>query len=230
MRNRFAKQDAGRAIFGWSHPGCRLIMSCNMTEPVLPATHQLPSPDRNLHSSPGLIEVKLRELHQLFNSMDPSPFNEKDLDHDAEEFIVSWALEHSAQARLKLVVHLTQLPDTNAHLTVENAVHHYFSYRADLNWREFKQLMLEGRHSLIIGLAFMAVCVSLAELLEQMGGSPWLRIFRESLTVGGWVAMWRPLEIYLYRWWPLRRRGQVYRKLSKMEVEVRQSPSPDFSI
>ena len=37
----------------------------------------------------GLIEVKLTELNQLFNSMDPSPFHERDLDHDAEEFIVS---------------------------------------------------------------------------------------------------------------------------------------------
>jgi hypothetical protein len=38
----------------------------------------------------GLIELKLSGLNQLFNSMDPSPFHERDLDHDAEEFIVSW--------------------------------------------------------------------------------------------------------------------------------------------
>ena len=37
------------------------------------------------------IKLKLRDMSQLFNSMDPSPFIEKDLDDDAEEFIVSWA-------------------------------------------------------------------------------------------------------------------------------------------
>lgn len=39
------------------------------------------------------ISLRLRELNQLFNSMDPSPFNDRDLDHDAEEFIVSSARE-----------------------------------------------------------------------------------------------------------------------------------------
>lgn len=36
------------------------------------------------------ISVKLRDINQLFNSMDPSPFIEKDLDDKAEEFIVGW--------------------------------------------------------------------------------------------------------------------------------------------
>jgi len=27
---------------------------------------------------------------------------------------------------------------------------------------------------------------------------------RESLLVGGAVAPWRPLEIFLYDWWPIR--------------------------
>ncbi len=58
----------------------------------------------------GLIELKLTELNQLFNSMDPSPFHERDLDHDAEEFIVSWAAEHPRQHDLKLVVHLASPP------------------------------------------------------------------------------------------------------------------------
>jgi hypothetical protein len=40
-----------------------------------------------------IIEVRVAELSQLFNSMDPSPFHDKDLDDDAEEFIVSWAKE-----------------------------------------------------------------------------------------------------------------------------------------
>jgi len=43
---------------------------------------------------------------------------------------------------------------------------------------------------------------------------------RQGLTIIGWVAMWRPLEIYLYRWWPVRRLERVYRNLSQMQVEV----------
>jgi hypothetical protein len=59
-----------------------------------------------------------------------------------------------------------------------------------------------------------------------LGNRPetWATISRESLTIGGWVAMWRPMEIYLYDWWPLRRRTLVYRKLSRMPVEIVQRP------
>ena len=34
---------------------------------------------------PDIIRLKLRDMKQLFNSMDPSPFIEKDLDDDAED-------------------------------------------------------------------------------------------------------------------------------------------------
>src|SRR4051812_36598729 len=43
----------------------------------------------NTGHHPVRMNLKLRELAQLFNSMDPSPFLDRDLDHDAEEFIVA---------------------------------------------------------------------------------------------------------------------------------------------
>jgi hypothetical protein len=45
--------------------------------------------------------------------------------------------------------------------------------------------------------------------------------------------MWRPMEIYLYDWWPLRNRGRTYARLSQMPVEVihrpHTSPEPSAS-
>jgi hypothetical protein len=43
------------------------------------------------------------------------------------------------------------------------------------------------------------------------------------MLIAGWVAMWRPLQIFLYDWWPLRRRNRVFGKLSAMPVLVRAS-------
>lgn len=56
------------------------------------------------------IEVFVDRVEQLFNSMDPSPFHEKDLDHDAEEFIISWAQEFPRKDPISLVVHVKELP------------------------------------------------------------------------------------------------------------------------
>jgi len=173
---------------------------------------------------PGVhhIELNLHDIEQLFNTMDPSPFHEKDLDDDAAEFILSWAQEFHRPEPVDLIVHLEKLPEGhNVQRLVEDAVHHYFAYRARLNELEFKRLMKQGRMSLLVGLSFLAVCFLVIELLGSKTISAFPAFFKEGLTIAGWVAMWRPLEIYLYEWWPLRRRGQILDKLSRMAVAVR---------
>jgi hypothetical protein len=174
-------------------------------------------------SLPGThhIELNLRDMDQLFNTMDPSPFQEKDLDHDAEEFIFSWAQEFPPDEPCDLVIYLERLPEKHddARLMTE-AIHNYFNYRARLNRMEFKRLMKQGRMSLLVGLSFLLICLITIELLVLKRSGAWPRILSESLTIAGWVAMWRPMEIYLYEWWPLRRKGQILDKLSRMPIQV----------
>jgi hypothetical protein len=172
------------------------------------------------------IEIFVGRIEQLFNSMDPSPFHEKDLDHDAEEFIVSWAQEYHRRDPLVLRVHLNQGPaDADTQRMVEAAVHNYFSYRRKLNRLEFKRLLKQARTSLVIGVLFLAACLLLSELLAQREHGTLLALMRASLTIAGWVAMWRPMQIFLYDWWPLLRVGHTYEKLSRMPVELRRPAS-----
>ena len=172
------------------------------------------------------IEVNLEDLEQFFNTMDPSPFHKKDLDHDLEEFIVSWATEYPLHEPLRLVVYLqNRPPGTDAQSVIERAVHNYFAYRTGLNQREFKQLLREGRISLLIGLLFLTVCLSGGQMASRLD-IPGANIVETSLTIAGWVAMWHPMDVFLYGWWPLRRAGKVYRKLSAIPVEVRYSAVP----
>ena len=172
--------------------------------------------------TPHRIELNLREAGQLFNTMDPAPFPEKDLDSDAEEFILSWVQEFPLDEPVVLVVHLNELPaDQNPQTDIEQGVHHYFAYRARLNRMEFGQLLKDGRQSLIIGVLFLATCLMAGHAIGGDESGTFRSIARESLTIAGWVAMWRPMQIYLYDWWPLRRRGKLYLKLSRMKVEVR---------
>jgi hypothetical protein len=164
------------------------------------------------------IELRLRELAQLFNSMDPSPFVDRDIDPDAEEFIVSWARELPAERGLELVVHLATVPPADRAAGVEDAVQRYFASRAEIKRRDFRQLMRRGRVSLTVGLLFLAGSLLLANEIGRTSTTD--NIVRTSLTIGGWVAMWRPLEIYLYDWWPLREEQRLMERLARMPVRL----------
>ena len=169
-----------------------------------------------------VIEVRLVELKQLFNSMDPSPFQEKDLDPDAEEFIVGWAREAPRNAPLALVVHLDRVPGPEAEaFRLRDALKGYFEERAEVTRRRLRHVLRVGRISLAIGLLFVAACVGAGDLLaERFKGQRIGGILQESLLICGWVAMWRPLEIFLYDWWPIRAEIRLFQRLADMPVRV----------
>lgn len=96
----------------------------------------------------------------------------------------------------------------------------YFSYRAKLSRLELKRLLKQGRTSLVIGLLFLGLCLVVSDLLAQKEHGTLFTLARESLTIAGWVAMWRPMEIFLYDWWPLLNTGRWYEKLSAVPVET----------
>jgi hypothetical protein len=170
--------------------------------------------------SPGLIELRLNHVGQLFNTMDPSPFHERDLDHDAEEFILGWAREHRAQSResFRLRVVLQQPADPVVTALVEQSIRHYFAYRATVSRRELQELLREGRVALAIGLVFLAAMLALRAWLPAEPG--WLDWLREGLTISGWVGLWKPIDIHLYRWWPLRAQARLQDQVARCPVEV----------
>ena len=167
------------------------------------------------------LEVRVREIDQLFNSMDPTPFLNKDLDREAEAFIETWALGLPPGSRLHLTIHLEHLPvEGDPSVLMTDAIHNYFDYKADLVRGDLRQLLKQGRVSLLIGMGFVTVCLIAADAIAHMGTSTAVTITRESLTIVGWVAMWRPLQTFLYDWWPLARRIRICKTLSKAKVRV----------
>ena len=87
------------------------------------------------------------------------------------------------------------------------------------------------RKSLVIGLTFLFTCIVLRELAFSSEKDTFHKIVAEGLLISGWVAMWKPLEVFLYDWWPLKRNCSLYDKLSRLPVEIRprQDGSPTHS-
>lgn len=176
----------------------------------------------NKKSSPEQhLQLRVRELGQLFNSMDPTPFLNKDLDRDAEAFIETWAEQFKSNCQLRITIHLEHLPaEVDPSAIMVEAIHNYFDHKAGLVRGELKLLLWEGRISLLIGIAFVSLCLILADVIRQLDAGAVVNIARESLVIGGWVAMWRPMQIFLYDWWPLLRSIRVYKTISHAHVRV----------
>ena len=172
------------------------------------------------------IQVRIRELRQLFNSIDPSPFRERDLDPDCEEFIVSWAREMPPDRALTVDVHVEreQMPPGDLVADVSSAVRSHFAREASLQDLRRRRIVREGRLSLAIGVVLLVLCQGTAALLPSaMLGTPG-DILRESLIIGGWVVMWHPLEVLLYGIWPVVRERRLLERLAAAEVRVTTHP------
>ncbi len=146
-----------------------------------------------LSSAPNAIQIRVDEVSQLFNTLDPFPFRERDLDKDAEDFIVGWARELPRHHPIQIVIHV---PDAESQKVnagqVTEALNRYFEYRAGVLSLDLKALFRVGRLSLLIGLTVLAGCLLLSRFIVRIFGDGEVgRYLTEGLVILGWVANWK---------------------------------------
>ncbi|HYN59169.1 MAG TPA: hypothetical protein VET87_06400 [Rubrivivax sp.] len=175
-----------------------------------------------------MLELYLADTRQLFNSMDPAPFRKRDLDPKAAEYIVDWAREAPKGQPLSLVVHLgQQAKGGDDGPILRDAVHDYFAGRAIATRKGLRQLFRIGRISLLIGLAFMGLMMLAGQAAYSLfSREAYAVLIKESLIISGWVALWRPAEIFLHEWWPILGEARLYDRLAVMPVSLHGANAP----
>jgi hypothetical protein len=168
------------------------------------------------------IEIRVEHAAQLFDTLDPFPFREKSLDASAEKYIVDWARELGRDHPLRIVIHLpVNECGSGRGSQLAGAFENFFKFRAGVVARDLKDLFRIGRRSLSIGISVLALCLVVARSIPSSAqASAFGGFLRESVLILGWVANWRPLEIFLYEWWPLARRRDLYLRLAAARVEL----------
>jgi hypothetical protein len=174
-------------------------------------------------SAEGLIELRIAETAHLFDPLDPFPVPSRDLSKTAEDFIVEWARELPKDAPIRILVHIPAEELKKCDIPgLKTAFANHFRQRARSVSADLHEMFRIGRRSLAIGLAVLALCVlSSQTVLVLMNSSAPAHILSEGLVILGWVANWRPIEIFLYDWWPLVRRRKLYQRLSQSTVETK---------
>lgn len=150
------------------------------------------------------IDIGVSHSRQLFDGRDPAPFRERDLDDDAVEYILAAAQEIPRTQPLAIVVTIAE--ETEPRLAPEaivSAVRAHFRSELVQIQRRLREHIRRGQMILGVGLTVLVVFLTLAELTASFPAGPLREILREGFVITGWVAMWRPLEVLLYDWWPL---------------------------
>jgi hypothetical protein len=176
-----------------------------------------------------VVEISLQTPRQLFNTLDPSPFHERDLDSAAERYIVDSADESAPNKPVHLLIHLPEnmiTPATAEHF--QDSVQRFFTFRAKEAKLHLRRCFREGRIALLVGFMFLLSCLMIRELILPLGDGFFYDFLAEGFLITGWVALWHPLDVFLYQWWPLLSRYRLLNKISQLSVEVTPSSSQTF--
>jgi hypothetical protein len=173
-----------------------------------------------------LIEIQLSSIKQLFNSFDPAPFHEKELDVNAEDYIVNMVDDFPLKTPFRLVIHLPAgISDDERAKEIPPAVRAHFQYKAMEQELKFRARFRHGRWALLIGLVFVTIAMIVRQVVTANLGSDHLitQVIADSLLIVGWAAMWEPVTVLLYELWPILQQKKIYEKISRMEVVIRPS-------
>jgi hypothetical protein len=165
------------------------------------------------------VELRLDRIPRLYNSLDPAPFHEKELEAAADAYIVGSAEDAGGPIRLVIMLPDHELARPEAQ-QVPASIRHHFELRRDSERRLLRSMWWRGRMALLIGVVFLALCL-IARSLLLASSSTAAHIVAEGLLIVGWVAMWGPLDVFLYGWWPIWSRYRLFDRLTRLEVEMR---------
>lgn len=188
------------------------------------------TPRYRLDGGKSCIDVKVRATHQLFDGRDPAPFRERDLDEDAAEYILGAMQDLPRSAEIKIVFWITEPAPTIPDEAIVDAVRSHFAYEVDRLNRRIREHIRRGQLALLLGVAILIVFLTMAELTLLLSAGHVRQILREGLVIIGWVALWRPLDVLLYEWWPLLRQRRRCTRAQSAEIRIEHTAADEHVI
>lgn len=163
------------------------------------------------------IQVRVPSVEHIFNPMDPTPLEERTLNSEVADWIEEWAEDLDRDQPLTIELHVADGRLLGREAAITAGLHNHFEYREWQLDRQLSKLWREGRISLVIGVLAL---VGFTAASRAIGSSKdaFVEILHNGLSVLGWVSMWKPLSIFLYDWWPIRRERRACQRLAEAVV------------
>lgn len=166
------------------------------------------------------IILELKDLGQLFIAPDTQFYGKRILSAGAEEYIIEEATMASSRGDIHLKLRLSRNAAGREHEVI-SSIHQHFAHRKVKSKIQLKKVLQLGWRSLLIAIVFLAFLVALVLVIIRLLPEGGLSVtFREILIILGWVALWRPADLLLYEWRPLKREVNLFSRLEQCKVEI----------
>jgi len=165
------------------------------------------------------ISLTILDINELLH-LPISLYRKRTLESDAAEFIVQEAEALHRNDEINIIINLS-LSEVKYKDDISPAIHKHFCYLKVLSQKKFRQTLRYGWRMLLIALVLLTVIFSLSEIaLYFMPDNSAVVFIRESFIILSWVALWRPLDLLLYDWYPIKVNTDLYNRLEHCTVEV----------
>ena len=170
------------------------------------------------------IHLNITDIDDLFDHYDAAPLLQRHFNNDWLAYLLKVMDEHPRERHWNLVLQISSAVLSNYSsnqilLTIKQQLvrqHKLYAYQLRRHFRM-------GRIALVIGLLVLSGLLSLSIVIGQVVHHPdWQQALQEGCVIIGWVALWRPAEILLYDWWPLKHQQRKLKRILAGNITIMQ--------
>ena len=173
------------------------------------------------HTEGGItaaIEIRIRNVQQLYDALDPAPLRERALDRGVESYILARAGKYRPTDQMRLLVHFPEWLRASAG-DASDAIHEHFRRGHAQGERNFRRRLRSGGFTFAVAVGVLAGSFWLRSLLSNLEESTLVQGLEEGLLILGWVTMWRPVEILLFEHWESHLDHALLKRLASIPIE-----------
>ena len=153
----------------------------------------------NNSGTPAVIPITLDNISELTYKHDPHAKDEMRLNLVIEDYLMEEVLQAPTGSPVVLELRFSQINDGDRELA-EKIIRNNFARYLKVQLAAKKKEMKRWRFNLAFGIVFLAGCFTLGQFARIFPSAEMNRIFTESLSILGWVALWDPASYFLYGW------------------------------
>lgn len=169
------------------------------------------------------IDVQLENYRDAYSDWDFSPFTNRDLDDDLNEYLLECSSEIPRKVDIVIIFHiLNESKDHSREMRSIEGMHNYFRYKIRKLVNQRIRLLKRTVTFLFIGTILLLI----GNIFSRITSSAIAyTLISEGFYIGAWVMIWEMFSIWFFNVRELTYIIKHYRRLSETPIQFRYNES-----